>query len=166
MSGVDDIIKQLVEGLGGNAQVIKIPIGDQDHTSDNVVEHFSAHVQRQVDRDSITPAEVDLAVDICLAAADAAFQNMEPAGDIASESLVTVEGPDEGKEYETLLAQNSSYRMSADAFYAGLIRCGFIDKEPDQITQEDKATAFLEGAAILQSVLPTLVAKTPETETN
>jgi hypothetical protein len=141
-----------MDALTGKPAVVQTP--------ENVITNFREFVQRRFKEGTLTVRDIDLAQEICLAAADACWQGWQPAGDEAALSLLRAQGTitDEmtDEQLHSIVGGCVGYRLSGDAFYAGLVRTGCQDKRLEDVTTEDKAMAFLEAAAILAEVLPTL----------
>lgn len=126
---------------------------------ETVADEFHSWIKERVKDGTLTVADIDQAQDICLSAADLAFRGEQPAGDLAAESLLDIPDDLEGEDRVQFIARNVAYRLSGDAFYAGLIRNRVVEIPPGNVTNDDKARAFLEGAQLLADVLPQLTVR-------
>jgi hypothetical protein len=109
-----------------------------------IVDELAEHYQGQMDDQRLSTGDVDLAADICLVAADLAFQGVSPAGNAAAAAL---DGNYEDGDSTT------AFEVAADAFYVAMVRMGVTAAQPEEVGPDERGHLFLEASQILREVL-------------
>jgi hypothetical protein len=143
-NSIVDAILRAIREAGGTVLSVEEDAGPLDDAGKydpaKVLDTFQAHYQRQMDRGAVDIEHLDTAADILAAAADLAFCGIRKAGRVATDSFVDDEGPTES--------------VAMDGTFAAIVRLGYgKDADPATMTDDERASLYLEGAQILRDMM-------------